>query len=72
MEVAIGKGFRRDVDARSVASLVANFYGFHLDMEPMEPGRYLLRAKSGDASFTETGSSVSEVYEKFVHKLIGE
>lgn len=72
MEVAVGKRFRRDVDAVAVARLIADVFHYDVDIEPMGPGKCVLTARGKSQKLTYNGFSRSDVAEKFVKELIGE
>ena len=49
-----------------VARLVASAHGFHVDVEPMEPGRVKLVAKRGEATINCSGTTVSDAAAKLI------
>ena len=72
MEVTVGSVKLGDVDPIDVARMVGSIYGFHTDMEPMEPGKYKLTACSYNRTMHFNGTSHREVCERFVNTLIQE
>ena len=49
-----------------MARLVASAHGFHVDVEPMEPGRVKLVAKRGEATINCSGTTVSDAAAKLI------
>lgn len=72
MEVVVGKVSLGDVDPIDVARMVGSIYGYHTDLEPMEPGKYRLRAASYNRLLSFNGTSIRDVCDKFVNALIQE
>lgn len=60
-----------EADILDVARLVASARGFHLDIEPMEPGRAKLTATHGrtGAAIHANGTSVVTAAEKLIDLL---
>lgn len=55
-----------------VARLVANVCGYSVDVEPMEPGRVLVRAESASAKLTFRGTTVHDACQKLIESLSGQ
>ncbi len=71
MEVTVSKVRLRDVSPVDVARMVGSSFGYHTDLEPMEPGRFKLTATNGSTTLRYNGASHREVCERFVNELIG-
>lgn len=52
-----------------VARLVASAHGFHVDVEPMEPGRVKLTATRSTTTIRTTGSTENEAAAKLIKGL---
>ena len=52
-----------------VARLVATSRGYHVDVEPMEPGKYRLTASKGGATIRLNGASLEDVSLKLIETL---
>ena len=52
-----------------VARLVASAHGFHVDVEPMEPGRVKLTASRGKATIHCSGPTVNGAAAKLIKGL---
>ena len=53
-----------------VARLVASAHGFHVDMEPMEPGRVKLTARRGEATINCSGATVNDAAAKLIKGFV--
>ncbi len=61
-----------DAPTLTVACLVANTCGFQdVDVEPMEPGRVRITAKSDKRTITYTGTTVHDACHKLIVALAG-
>lgn len=54
-----------------VARLVASAHGFHVDVEPMEPGRVKVTARRLEATIHCSGSSVNDAASKLIGYMVG-
>ena len=61
-----------DAPCISVARLVAESFGYCIDVEPMEPGKYRLIAVKGAIIVRLNGASLEEVSTKFIETIVGE
>ncbi len=54
-----------------VARMVGSAAGFHIDLEPMEPGRVRVTASGLTEKMTFTGVDVQEACQKLIERLAG-